>query len=353
METAGKMRFDIAEEARSCAGVDVDWTKLDNRTILISGSTGLVGKYMIMSLLERNRIYGVNTHIIAMGRNKNKFYRRFADCSGIESVEFLEHDVQIPLSYEGSIDYILHMASNTHPRLYASKPIETELANILGTMHLLELASTKPGCRFVFTSSTDIYGDNRSGKAFLEETDCGYIDCNTLRAGYIEGKRASEALCNAYREEKGVDFVIARFCRLYGPTMQRPDSRAISQFIDKAVRRENIVLTSRGTQTFSHLYVSDAVTALLRIMTCGETGNAYNVADRDQVPALRELAQKLADIAGTKVVFDLPDELTSKGASSFQDVRLDPSKLYALGWRPAVTLDEGLRHTVEYFSAEA
>ena len=351
IEASGKMRFDFAEEIRSCAGADVDWTKLDNRTILISGSTGLVGKYLIMSLLERNRIYGVHTHIIAMGREKSKFCCRFDDCEGIGSVEFLEHDVQQPLAYEKRIDYILHMASNTHPRLYASKPIETEMANILGTMHLLELASSKPGCRFLFTSSTDIYGDNRSGKQFLEETDCGYIDCNTLRAGYIEGKRASEALCNAYREEKGVDFVIARLCRLYGPTMQRPDSRAISQFIDKAVGREDIVLTSRGTQTFSHLYVYDAVTALLRIMTSGETGNAYNVADKDQAPALRELAQKLADIAGTKVVFDLPDELVAKGASTFQDVRLDPSKLYALGWRPAVSLEEGLRHTVEYFRA--
>lgn len=352
MEASGKARFDIAEEIKSCAGADIDWAKLDNRTILISGSTGLVGKYLIMTLLERNRTYGVHTHLIALGRDRNKFCRRFEDCGGIESVEFLEHDVQQPISCEGPVDYILHMASNTHPRLYASKPIETEMANILGTMHLLDLASAKPGCRFAFTSSTDIYGDNRSGKAFLEETDCGYIDCNTLRAGYIEGKRASEALCNAYREEKGVDFVIARLCRLYGPTMQRPDSRAISQFIDKAVCGEDIVLTSQGTQTFSHLYVYDAVTALLRIMTSGETGNAYNVADRDQAPALRDLAQKLADIAGTKVVFDLPDELVSKGASSFQDVRLDPSKLYALGWRPTITLEEGLRHTVEYFRAK-
>lgn len=351
MDAAGKTRFDIAEEIESCAKADIDWEKLDNKTILISGSTGLVGKYLILSLLARNRIFDLHTHIVALSRNKEKFYRRFENCSGIESVEFLEHDVQQPIAYGGYIDYILHMASNTHPRLYASKPIETEMANILGTLHLLNLAASKPGCRFVFTSSTDIYGDNRSVKAFLKETDCGYIDCNTLRAGYIEGKRASEALCNAYREEKGVDFVIARLCRLYGPTMQRPDSRAISQFIDKAVCRENIVLMSEGKQTFSHLYVYDAVTALLCIMMNGEPGNAYNVADRDQVPSLRELAQKLADIAGTKVVFDLPDELTSKGASTFQDVRLDPSKLYALGWRPAVTLDEGLQHTVEYFRA--
>ena len=344
--------YDFSKELETCAGANIDWIKLDDKTILITGSTGLIGKYLILSLLERNRIYGSHTRIIAIGRDKNKFLRRFRDCANLSDVEFREHDIQSPFLYEGQIHYILHMASNTHPRLYAAKPIETEMTNILGTFHLLNLASVKPGCRFVFTSSTDIYGDNRNTKEYLEETDCGYIDCNTLRAGYIEGKRASEALCNAFKEEKKVDFVTARLCRLYGPTMQRTDSRAISQFIEKAVHGEDIVLKSQGTQTFSHLYVYDAVTALLQIMTEGRSGNVYNVADKNQTPSLRQLAQKLADIAGTRVIFDLPDSLETKGASTFQNVRLDPTKLCNLGWRPTVDLDTGLRHTVEYFRSE-
>ena len=346
------MAFCLSNEIAQCANADIDWTKIDNSRLLITGATGLVGKYLILTLLHRKREHGAHTQIIAVGRNRGKFQERFADCPGADSVVFLEHDVQEPLQCDGSIDYILHMASNTHPTLYASRPIETEMANILGSFHLLLLAADRPGCRFLLTSSTDIYGHNQSEKDFLSETDHGYIDCNTLRAGYIEGKRASEALCNAFREEKGVDFVIARLCRLYGPTIQRPDSRAVSQFIDRAVNGENIVLKSRGTQIFSHLYVFDAVTALLRIMTDGKTRNAYNVADKEQTPSLRELAQKLADIAGTKVIFDLPDELEAKGASTFQNVRLDPSKLYALGWRPQVGLYEGLRNTVEYFRSE-
>ena len=261
----------------------------------------------------------------------------------------MQHDVQEPFTFCEKLDYVIHMASNTHPRLYASDPIGTEMSNILGTYHLLNMISKQQGCKFVFVSSGDVYGDNRSGKEYLKETDCGYIDCNTLRAGYIEGKRASEALCNAFRETNGVDFSIARLCRIYGPTMQTTDSKAISQFILRSATKEDIVLKSEGAQTFSYLYIHDAVTALLYIMARGKTGNAYNVADKNQAPTLRELAQKLADIAGTKVIFDLPDALESKGASTFQDIRLDPSKLYALGWRPTVGMDEGLRHTVEYF----
>ena len=134
-----------------------------------------------------------------------------------------------------------------------------------------------------------------------------------------------------------------------GPTMQLTDSKAISQFIVKAINGEDIILKSEGKQTFSYLYIYDIVSALLYVLTKGESGSAYNIADKDQTPSLRELAQKLADVAGSRVIFDLPDELETKGASTFQDVRLDPSKLCALGWQPAVTMDEGLPHTVEHF----
>ncbi len=303
-------------------------------------------------LLYRNAHFNSGIRIVAVGRNEEKFRSRFAGLTGAEELSFLKADVQQPVSWNGHLDYVIHMASNTHPRLYASDPIGTEMSNILGTYHLLNMVSEMPGCRFVFTSSGDIYGDNRSGKPYLEETDCGYIDCNTLRAGYIEGKRASEALCNAFREAKGVDFVTARLCRIYGPTMQLADSKAISQFILKAVKGENIILKSKGTQTFSYLYIYDIVSALLYIMTEGKTGNAYNIADNKQVMSLAKLAGTLAEIGGSEVSYDLPDSLEAKGASTFNDVRLDATKLYGLGWHSSVELGEGLRETVRRIAKE-
>ena len=339
--------FDFRTETDSCATIDIDWAKLDNKTIMITGATGLVGRYLTEVLLKRNEIKGIHTKIIAVGRNKEKYEKTLSGLRGAEDVEFLQHDVSQPCQYSGHIDYIIHMASNTHPRLYATDPIGTELTNILGTHYLLELAAKNPGCRFVFTSSGDIYGDNRSNKEFLSEKDCGYIDCNTLRAGYIEGKRASEALCNAYHESKGVDFVIARLCRIYGATMNMEDSKAISQFIHNAIYNDDIVLKSEGKQTFSYLYVYDVVSALLTIMASGICGAAYNVADNAQVLSLRELAEILAEIGGRKVIFDLPDEVEKKGASSFQNVKLDGSKLKLLGWESRVDLKSGLAHTVQ------
>lgn len=339
--------FDFMSEIITCAGIDINWEKLDNKSIMITGATGLVGRYMIEVLLKRNQLRGLHTKIIAVGRDEENFNRRFAGVEGLENVEFYQHDVQKPCDYDKRVDYIVHMASNTHPRLYATDPIGTEMINILGSYYLLELAAQNPGCRFVFTSSGDVYGDNRSDKEYLSETDCGYIDCNTLRAGYIEGKRASEALCNAFHESKGVDFVISRLCRVYGTTMNPSESKAISQFINRAIEKQDIVLKSKGTQTFSYLYIFDIVTGILTVMAEGKNGEAYNISDNKQVISLRDLAEVLAEVGESKVVFDLPDDVESKGASTFQDVRLDGSKLCQLGWESQVNLRDGLRWTVE------
>ena len=339
-------RFDFSKEIDLCASIDIDWSKIENETLMITGATGLVGKYIIEVLLRHNQLFGCHTKIIAVGRSKQRFNERFEDVIGKENLIFMQHDVQTPCVFHEHLDYIIHMASNTHPRLYASDPIGTEMTNIFGTYYLLELASQNLGCRFVLASSGDVYGDNRSDKAFLDEKDCGYIDCNTLRAGYIEGKRASEALCNAFRESKGVDFVIPRLCRIYGPTVNLEDSKAITQFIKNAIDHKDIVLKSKGSQIFSYLYIFDVVSALLTVITEGKSGEAYNIADNNQVASLYDLANVLAEIGGSKVVFDIPDSLEAKGASPFKDVRLNSTKLNNLGWNSQVRLKDGLLWTV-------
>ena len=339
--------MDLKDEIQCCSELNIDWSLIDNKTILITGATGMVGSYLIRALLTRNFRRNLSTKIIAVGRSRKKFLTRFSDCKQIETVTFLQQDVQAPLEVSENIDYIFHMASNTHPRIYAQKPIDTIMSNVTGTCHLLELAAKNPGCRFVFLSSGDVYGDNIGGKKYLEEKDCGYLDCNMLRAGYTESKRVCEALCNAYREEKKVDFVTARLCRLYGPTMQLDDSRAISQFIMNAARKENIILKSAGTQIFSHCYVYDAVSALLYILVNGISGEVYNVAGGTNAYSLREIAEMLAQIGGCQVEAGCSTPEEKKGGGSFQNVLLSTEKLEGIGWRAEVAMKDGLRHTVD------
>lgn len=167
------------------------------------------------------------------------------------------------------------------------------------------------------------------------------------RPVYPEAKRVSEALCQAYIAQKGVDAVTIRLPRCYGPTMRMEDSKASSQFIKNALHRENIVLKSRGEQLYSYAHTADAVEGILWVLLRGETGEAYNLADRSSDIMLRGLAELAADHAGTKVIFDLPSETEKRGFSTASKALLDGTKLQKLGWSPHYDIAAGIRETID------
>lgn len=156
----------------------------------------------------------------------------------------------------------MHGASNTHPFLYSGKPIETILTNVAGTNNLLEFAVKHRCKRFLFLSSVEVYGENRGDCEKFKEDYCGYINSNTMRAGYPESKRTGETLCQAYIKEYGLDSVILRLARCYGPGILQNDSKALSQFIHRAKEKRDIILKSEGKQEFSYVYQADVVDAM-------------------------------------------------------------------------------------------
>ena len=173
-----------------------------------------------------------------------------------------------------------------------------------------------------------------------------YIDCNTVRAGYPEGKRAGESLCQAYISKWDMDIVISRICRVYGPTMLYNDSKALSQFIKNAVNKEDIVLKSDGLQHYSYCYVADTVSALLYILLYGVKGNAYNIADEKSDVLLKDLTLMLSSYVGTKVSYKLPDEIEKAGFSKATKALLNAQKLKQLGWNACYNLEDGLQRTL-------
>ncbi len=323
--------------------------QLQGKTILIAGSTGLLGSCLIDLLFLIQKEYNYSFTILALGRSEARLKERFSCYSNNPNLIFVEQDVLQPVSKElekYNPDYIFHLASNTHPVDYARKPIETLLANIEGTKNLLEYACNHKIKRFIYASSVEIYGENKSDITKFNENDFGYIDCNTLRACYPEGKRAGEALCQAYISEKNIDIVIPRFCRLFGPTMLMSDTKALSQFIKNSLNGENIVLKSEGKQFYSYLNIFDAVSALLYCLFFGKNGEAYNIADEKSDITLKELAQLIAQKSNTKVIFDLPSEIEKAGFSKATKAILDSSKLQELGWTALYNIEQGIDHTI-------
>jgi len=331
------------EELEKCCNYDLDWEKLKNKSFLISGSTGLIGSFLIDLLLYKN----IGCKIYAITRNTEKAKKRFSFWNGNNHLIFIEHNIVNKFDYYFYPDYILHLASNTHPRQYSSDPINTILINILGLNNLLDWAKDKTVKKFIFASSTEIYGENRGDTELFDEDYCGYINSNTLRAGYNESKRCGESLCQAYIEKYNMDIIIPRFARIYGPTSLSGDSKVINQFIDNCLNNKDIILKSEGNQNYSFLYVVDAVMALISILLNGEKGNAYNISDINSNIKLKDLANLIANKNNLKVIFDLPDEVERKGYSTSTVSLLDNTKLLNLGWKPIYNIEEGIANTIE------
>lgn len=320
------------------AGLPLSWDKLKNSTVLISGGSGFIGSNLIAVLEERNRVYGDNIKVISLSRRSHE---------GRPNVAYLSADITLPIEVGGQIDFIVHLASNTHPKQYATDPVGTITTNVIGCNNLLELAQRKNVKRFLLASSVEIYGNGTDEP--MTEDYCGYINCNTARSGYNEAKRVSESLCQSYISQYGSDCVIARLARVFGASRNN-DTKAIAQFMGKAVGGENIVLKSKGAQRFSYCYVADAVGGLLKVLLDGVKGEAYNISADDEGLTLGDYAKYIASLAGKEVVFDLDN--VQQGASAAAYALLDCAKLKSLGWKPLYTVRRGLERTYEILSSE-
>ena len=335
------------EDVLYVASLDLPWHILQKKYLMLSGATGMIGSFLTDVIMEKNR-KGLNCKVYALVRNMEKAQDRFSKYLNDPRLAFISYDAMFPLVRDdiGNVDYLLHLASNTHPIQYATDPIGTITTNVIGAYNLLGFAVAHYASRFLFASSNEIYGENRGDADLFRENYCGYLDCNTLRAGYPESKRCGESLCQAYRSQKGLSVLIPRLTRTYGPTMSMTDTKAISQFIRSAVAGEDIVLKSKGTQYYSFQYVADSVSGLLTVLLCGADGEAYNIAEESSDIMLKDLAAMIAKASGRKVVFDIPDGVEAAGYSTATKARLDGSKLAKLGWKPKYSIQSGVERTL-------
>ena len=316
---------------------------LPDGRILITGASGLMGSCLIDMLMLANSV-GRNFEIYAHGRNMSKMQERFKNFVGNTNLHFIEQDICTPLDNNMFFDYIIHGASNADPVKYALFPVETMTTNINGTLNVLNYCKAHKETRMLFLSTFEVYG-NRGFDEYNED-QFGIIDVNSIRSSYPESKRSAEILIRCYIEEYGINALIARLCSVYGPTMSKDDSKAHSQFIRNALKHENIVLKSKGEQRRTYCYVIDAVTGLLYILAKGANSEVYNVSYENSIATIAEVAHTVADIVGSKVIFDLPNEVERRGFSNPQNCILVNGKLRNLGWKGKYSLKEGMKATI-------
>ena len=322
---------------------------LSGKTVFITGATGLIGSQLVRTLLEADRLYDVDIRVAAFIRNEQKAQALFEDVLPCEQLEFVVGDLSAPVTYEGPVDYIVHGASPTGSKYFVEHPVETIQTALYGTDRLLQFARDKQVSGMVYLSSLEVYGVPDGSRETITEQDFGTIDPMSVRSSYSEGKRLVECLCASYASEYGVPVKVARLSQTFGAGVEYHDGRVFAEFARCLMEKKDIVLHTDGSTVRSYCYTADAVYALYTILVNGVSGEAYNVTNMDTACSIREMAELVAGLepeAGVNVRIEVPEDLSSFGYNPQMVIRLDSSRLEAIGWRPSVGMEEMFRRTI-------
>ena len=318
--------------------------RLKDKSILITGANGLIASCVIDILNWLNTNKNFNIHIKALVRNKNHLLERFKT---YHNLEVIEQDIIEPISYSEDIDFIIHAASNSHPKSFSVDPVGTMLGNIIGVRNVLDFA-LKHHCQKVeYVSSGEVYGEPEDGMESFTEEYIGKVNSINSRSCYPMSKLAAETLCVSYSKQYNINTVIVRPCHCYGPTQTDNDSRASAQFINNVLNGEDIVMKSEGKQIRSYCYVVDCAIGMLVALLNGENNVAYNIANNNSALSIKEMAEKIALYGNQKVVFELPSDNEKKSYNPVTRSVLNGQKLKNIGWIPCWNFDRGIKSTLD------
>lgn len=320
--------------------------KLTNCRIMITGAGGMICSAIVDVLMSLNNSAKTNIKIYAAARNEGKINERFSRYIGNKYFNYLKYDALLPIESNIDFDYIIHGASNAAPNMYFEQPVETMLANMIGTNNILKYSLDHKVKRILYISSSEVYGKKENNLPY-DEGDYGFVDILNPRACYPSSKRAAETLCRAYEKEYGLNAVIVRPGHIYGPTMTESDNRASSQFPKDIAGGNNIVMKSSGNQLRSYCYVLDCASAILTALLNGNTGEAYNISNVDSIATIRQLAECFAKSGGKKLVFENPTDKELSSYNLMENSCLASSKLEMLGWEGLFDLQSGVERTLE------
>jgi len=312
----------------------------EDKVVLITGGAGFLGSWICDVLVKQE------ARVICIDNLSSGLEHNISHLLDDDRFKFIKHDVSEPLKLdEKKIDIIIHLASRASPLEFDKYPIEIIKANTLGTMNMLELAR-KYGARFLFTSSSEVYGDAKVIPT--PESYNGNVNPVGIRSCYNESKRCGESLCMAYLRQYNVDVRIARIFNTYGPRMRADGiyGRVIPRFIVQALKNEPITIFGDGKQTRSFCYVTDQIEGLLRLVWFDHCkGEVVNIGNPNEISIL-ELAEMIKKITNSNSKFEFLPPMPDDPKRRCPDITKAKN---LLKWKPKIELKEGLRRTIEWF----
>lgn len=334
----------VEDDLQKICRSDLPWEHLQGKTVLVSGANGLLPAYMVETLLYLKK----GVRVIAVVRDAEKAALRFKDHLDDENLAMIVQDVCDPIQVDGPVHYIAHAASQASPKYYRRDPIGTMLPNMMGTRNLLELAKEKRVDKFLFFSTSEVYGEAGRNAPAISENDFGSVDPLHYRSCYSESKRAGEALCAAYFHQHDVPAVIVRPFHTYGPMLASDDGRVFADFVFDVLSGRDITVNGNGAAVRAFCYISDATAGFFTALLKGRPGEAYNVANPGAEVSILQLAEKLARLVPgkkTKVCTQEPDirDHVEGGGDRWSP---NIEKMNGLGWFPSVSIEEGFKRTL-------
>ena len=318
--------------------MDSIYNILRNKTVLITGATGLIGQALVKRLISKDVI------VIAVVRNLEKAISIFG-CN--LPITYLASDVTDLEVKKMDVDYIIHAASNTSSKAFISNSVGVINTALEGTKRTLEIARLSDVKGYVFPSTMEVYGTPLTDEK-IDEQHGTNLDTMKSRSAYPESKRMCECLCASYNGQYGVPSKVIRLTQTFGPEVQYNDGRVFAEFARCVIERRDIVLHTRGETKRSYLYTEDAVDAILTVLVRGKVGEAYNAANEDTYCSIYEMAQMVAKDCGEgkiKVRIEESD-LATLGYAPTLHVNLDTTKLGYLGWKAKVGLVDMYRKMI-------
>jgi len=305
------------------------------KTCLITGGAGFIGSHLCDRLIDEgwkvicmdNLITGKTVNIKHLMHNRNFSY--------------IQHDVTKHIEVDGTIDFVIHMASIASPIDYRKYPIKTLKVGTLGTHNALGLARKKDA-KFLFTSTSEVYGDPEVNPQ--PESYWGHVNPIGVRSCYDESKRAGEALTMAYHREHGIDTRIVRIFNTYGPRMRSNDGRVVPAFITQSLKNKPITVFGDGKQTRSFCYISDMIEGICKLMH-KKYHMPINAGNPDE-KSIFELAETIIELTGSKSKIEFRPLPEDDPKVRCPDISVAKN---ILGWEPHISLKDGLEKTVEYF----
>lgn len=341
----------IEEDIRRIIAEPVNWEKLRGKNILITGASGMLGRYIAYVLLDLNREQDMNLSVCGLIRNPDKLPDELR-----KAMTLIHQSVTDSIPEDNRFDYVIHAASPASPRIMREDPTGTIAANVLGTWNTLQAAHRSGADGYLFVSSREIYGQPEPGCEVFHEDNYGFIDPLDPRSCYPEGKRAAETMCACFHKQFGLNTKAARLAHTYGPGMSVDDGRVQADFFRDLIHNRNIVLKSEGTAVRTYTYVSDAAAALFYILLNGaEDEIAYNICTESAVVSIRQLAETMVSVfpdRNLSLEFNIPRKEEFDGTARFTKGTLSSGKLRKLGWEPKISLEEGIRRTVAFLESQ-